>query len=58
VIPKTVRSERLVENLAAVDFALDDPQMRAITALDRHRRFNDAGAFCEGAFGTFFPIFD
>jgi len=58
VIPKTSRPERLAENLAAVDFTLEEPQMRAITALDRHRRFNDAGVFCELAFGTFFPIFD
>lgn len=58
VIPKTSRPERLAENLAAADFTLEEPQMRAITALDRQRRFNDAGVFCELAFGTFFPIFD
>lgn len=58
VIPKTSRPERLTENLAAASFALDDGAMAAITALDRHRRFNDPGVFCERAFGTFFPIFD
>ena len=58
VIPKTSRVERLAENLEAVGFTLDDPQMRAISALDQHRRFNDPGVFCERAFGTFFPIFD
>jgi len=58
VIPKTSRSERLAENLAADSFALDDAQMRALSALDRHCRFNDPGVFCERAFGTFFPIYD
>ena len=58
VIPKTSRVERLAENLEAVGLTLDDPQMRAISALDQHRRFNDPGVFCERAFGTFFPIFD
>jgi D-xylose reductase len=32
--------------------------MRAIAGLDRHRRYNDPGVFCELAFGTFFPIYD
>ena len=58
VIPKTSRIERLAENLAAEAFTLGDEQMRAISGLDRHRRFNDPGVFCELAFGTFFPIFD
>jgi len=58
VIPKTSHPERLRENLAACDFTLSDEQMRAISALDRHRRFNDPGDFCERAFGTFFPIYD
>ncbi len=58
VIPKTSRIERLAENLAAGEFTLDDAAMAAITALDRGRRFNDPGVFCEAAFGTFFPIFD
>jgi len=58
VIPKTSRIERLAENLAVESFALDDAQMRAITGLDRHCRFNDPGVFCERAFGTFFPIYD
>ena len=58
VIPKTSRVERLAENLAAESCVLDEGQMAAISALDRHRRFNDPGVFCELAFGTFFPIFD
>ena len=57
VIPKTEKPERLRENLAAASFSLSDEQMAQITALDRHRRFNDPGVFCEQAFGCFFPIF-
>ncbi|PQO41015.1 4-dihydromethyl-trisporate dehydrogenase, partial [Blastopirellula marina] len=58
VIPKTSRVERLAENLALFDFELSDPQMEAIDQLDRHRRFNDPGHFCEAAFGAFYPIYD
>jgi D-xylose reductase len=58
VIPKTTRPERLRENLALFDFALSDAQMESLSALDRNRRFNDPGVFCEEAFGTFFPIFE
>lgn len=58
VIPKTSRYERLVENLASTDFQLSETEMAAISALNRHRRFNDPGDFCEQAFGTFFPIYE
>jgi D-xylose reductase len=58
VIPKTSRPERLRENLAAGAFTLSAEQMQAISALDRGRRFNDPGDFCERAFGTFFPIYE
>ena len=58
VIPKTSRPERLRENLAACEFTLSAEQMQAIAALDRGRRFNDPGDFCEHAFGTFFPIYE
>jgi D-xylose reductase len=58
VIPKTSRPERLRENLAACDFSLSADQMQAISSLDRGRRFNDPGDFCERAFGTFFPIYE
>ena len=46
------------ENLAIFDFELSIPEMQQIDTLDRHRRFNDPGNFCEKAFNTFFPIFD
>jgi len=58
VIPKTSRPERLRENLAAREFSLSEEQMQAISALDRGRRFNDPGIFCERAFGRFFPIYE
>jgi D-xylose reductase len=58
VIPKAQDSIHLRENAQIFDFALSEAQMQAIDALDRHRRFNDPGYFCEKAFNTFFPIFD
>lgn len=58
VIPKTSRPERLRENMALFDFELTPGHMRAISALDRGRRFNDPGVFCEAAFNTFFPIYE
>ncbi|HVT27212.1 MAG TPA: aldo/keto reductase [Lacipirellulaceae bacterium] len=57
-IPKTSRPERLRENLSIFDFELSTTEMDAITSLDRNRRFNDPGVFCEQAFNTFFPIYE
>ena len=58
VIPKASSRARLQENLAALEFALEDEEMQAIGALNRGRRFNDPGEFCERAFNTFFPIYE
>jgi D-xylose reductase len=58
VIPKTGRPERLKENLNIFDFELTPDEMNSISALDRNRRFNDPGVFCETAFNTFFPIYE
>ena len=58
VIPKTTRPERLRENLAIFDFELAADEMTAVTQLDRNRRFNDPGVFCEKAFNTFCPIYE
>jgi D-xylose reductase len=58
VIPKTTSPERLRENLAIFDFELSAAEMAAIARLDRNRRFNDPGVFCEKAFNTFFPIYE
>lgn len=57
VVPKSVRPERLVENISLFDFALSDEDMAAITAIDKGRRFNDPGVF--GQFmGAFVPIYE
>ncbi len=58
VVPKTSKVERLKENMAIFDFELTTDQMTRIAGLDRHRRFNDPGDFCEKAFNTFFPIYE
>lgn len=58
IVPKTSRPERLTENLDLFDFALSDAEMAAIDGLDRNKRFNDPGDFCESAFGCFFPIYE
>lgn len=57
-IPKTTKAERLRENVSIFDFELSAEEMKAISALDRNRRFNDPGVFCEKAFNTFFPIYE
>ena len=58
VVAKSARPERLAENLALFDFELTRDDVRRISALDRHRRFNDPGAFAEAAFDTFYPIYE
>jgi D-xylose reductase len=58
VVTKTSRPERLAENRALFDFALSTDEMAAISALNRNRRFNDPGVFCEAAFHTFCPIYE
>jgi D-xylose reductase len=58
VIPKTMRPERLLENISIFDFELSADEMESINALNRNRRFNDPGEFCEKAFNTFFPIYE
>lgn len=58
LIPKSANPGRMRENLAIDGFEVTDDEMAAISALDRHRRFNDPGAFAEGAFGTFHAIYD
>jgi D-xylose reductase len=58
VITKTTKPQRLQENLQVFDFALSDDEMAAISALNKNRRFNDPGVFCESAFNTFYPIYD
>ncbi len=58
VIPKTMSLERMAENLNIFDFELSQTDMDSISGLDRGRRFNDPGVFCESAFNTFCPIYE
>ena len=58
VVPKTSNPKRLKENISLFDFQLDEEEMSKLSSLDRHRRFNDPGDFCESAFNTFFPIYE
>lgn len=58
VVSKTVRPERLSENLAIFDFQLAEADMNALSGLNRNRRFNDPGDFCERAFHRFCPIYE
>ena len=58
VIPKTNSVARMTENLRLFDFELSADEMQSISDLDRNRRFNDPGVFCESAFNTFCPIYE
>ena len=58
IIPKSVKPERMVENISVFDFNISDEDMSAIGKLNQGRRFNDPGHFCEAAFGTYCPIYD
>lgn len=58
VIPKSSQLGRLRENIDVFNFSLSETEMAAISALNRDRRFNDPGLFCEQAFGGFYPIYD
>lgn len=58
VVPKTSNVARLRENIAVHDFELSSQEMASIAGLNRNRRFNDPGDFCESAFNTFFPIYE
>ncbi|KAJ9448880.1 putative NAD(P)H-dependent D-xylose reductase xyl1 [Diplonema papillatum] len=58
VIPKSTKVSRLKENIDLFDFELTDEEMKTLDGLNKNRRFNDPGTFCEPGFGTFFPIFE
>lgn len=58
LVPKTTKEHRLAENIDIFDFELSEAHMQAIAKLDKHRRFNDPGVFCEAGFGTFCPIYE
>jgi D-xylose reductase len=46
------------ENLGAVDIRLSEIELNEISGLNRGRRYNDPGKFCEQAFNTLYPIYD
>lgn len=48
VIPKSVQSHRLAENLEAADLELDDDDMAWIADLDRHRRYISGEFWAQG----------
>ncbi len=58
LISKSTKEQRLKENLELFDFVLSEQEMKEISALNKNRRFNDPGDFCEKAFNTFYPIYD
>ncbi len=58
IIPKTSKESRMIENASLFDFELNAEEMSQISALNRNRRFNDPGDFCEAAFNRFNPIYD
>jgi D-xylose reductase len=55
---KTSTPSRMVENRNVFDFYLTAAEMYALDALNKNRRYNDPGVFCELAFGTFCPIYE
>ena len=58
IIPKTVKIDRLKENIGIFDFELTDKQVDIISSLNCNRRFNDPAIFCKESFGKFHPIYD
>ena len=58
IIPKTSKISRLRENFLLAGFSLKEDEMSVISALNKNRRFNDPGIFCEEAFGRFHSIYD
>lgn len=55
---KTQKETRMIENRDVFDFYLTSAEMERISALNRNRRYNDPGAFCEPGMGTFCPIYN
>jgi len=58
IIPKSVKPERLAENINLFDFNLSEKEMATIDANDQNKHYNNPAEFCEAAFGLFYPIFD
>jgi D-xylose reductase len=58
LVVKSMNPERMAQNLSATEIQLSQDDMDSISALNRNRRYNDPGMFCEAAFNTFHPIYD
>lgn len=58
IIPKTTKVERLKENIDLFNFELSEQEMQAISELNKNKRFNDPGEFCQAAFNTLHAIYD
>jgi len=57
-ISKSSSEGRMKENQGLFDFCLHHQDMESIDSLNKNRRYNDPGVFCEEAFGTFCPIYE
>jgi D-xylose reductase len=55
---KTSSPARMIENRSVFDFSLTVAEMERVSALNKNKRYNDPGVFCENAFGTFCPIYE
>lgn len=55
---KSSNPSRMIENRNVFDFFLTQSEMNLIDKLNQNLRFNDPGDFCEGAFGTYCPIYE
>jgi hypothetical protein len=51
-------STSLLFQIALFDFYLTFEDMTAIDGLNKNRRYNDPGDFCEPGMGTFCPIYE
>ena len=57
-ISKSGNLGRMQENRALFDFYLTKDEHNAIDNLNKNRRYNDPGQFCEPGMGTFCPIYE
>ena len=57
-ISKSSSLSRMKENRNIFDFYLSKEEMVAIDSLNKNRRYNDPGDFCEPGMGTFCPIYE
>ena len=55
---KSSNPGRMKENRNVFDFELAAEDVAKIDALNKNRRYNDPGCFCEPGMGTFCPIYE